>query len=97
MCNLSRAFDTQKHEILIEKLLYYGKQGRQIYIFKCYLKNRTVRVKWQNATSDFVEIDYRVPQGSVLDPVIFIIDMNDMWSKYKSDLLTAQRLLENAN
>ena len=76
--DLSKAFDTLDHIILINKLRYYGVDGAELKWFESYLTNRKQYVEIDGNKSDFKNITTGVPQGSVLGPLLFLIYMNDI-------------------
>ncbi len=76
--DLSKAFDTIDHHILINQLEYYGVTVSSINLFKSYLSNRKQYVKFKNTASAMLDITTGVPQGSILGPLLFIIYINDM-------------------
>ena len=61
--DLSKAFDTLDHEILLKKLRYYGIEGTQLKWFKSYLTGRRQSVKFNDTISSQLEIKTGVPQG----------------------------------
>ncbi len=76
--DLSKAFDTLDHSILINKIKYYGINQNELNLFESYLRNRKQFVDIGGAKSEMLQISTGVPQGSVLGPLLFIIYMNDI-------------------
>ena len=71
--DLSAAFDTVDHEILINELRACGVEGTALKLFESYLENRTVRVAANGTLSEPLNLKYGIPQGSVLAPTLFSV------------------------
>ena len=74
LLDLSAAFDTIDHTILLRKLdNCFGVSGKALDWFKSYLTGRSQRIKLGNCMSSRSDLSFGVPQGSVLGPVLFTL------------------------
>ena len=81
--DLSKAFDTIDHTILLYKLKYYGLEQSTLRLIESYLKNRKQYTEIEESKSEILPLTIGVPQGSILGPLLFIInDFSELTKKF---------------
>ena len=83
LTDLSKAFDCLMHDLLTAKLQAYGFDYDSLKFICNYLVDREQRVKINSSFSTWSKIEYGVPQGSILGPLLFNINTLDMLFKQK--------------
>ena len=76
--DLQKVFDIVDHKILLSKINHYGIKGIPYEWFKSYLTNKQRFTTVNNKESELLSIEFGVPQGSILRPLLFQIYINDL-------------------
>jgi hypothetical protein len=84
-CDLSKAFDCVSHELLCERLQYYGIRGPVFDLLKSYLSGRQQLVDFNGCRSNYQFITSGVPQGSIIGPLLFTLYVNELPNTFSSD------------
>ena len=77
--DLSKAYDYLSHDLLIAKLKAYGFDMASLSLLKNYFANRKQRTKVGSSYIDWFKFIRRIPQGSILGPLLFNIFINDIF------------------
>ena len=78
LIDLQKAFGTINHNILLRKKVSLGFSNYSVKWFQSYLSNRSFRVNIKSKYSSTAKIECEVPQGSILQPLLFFLYVNDM-------------------
>ena len=90
--DLSKAFDTISHSNLLRKLPQHGICDEELSWFTDYLFHRSVVVSYDSCLSNKQDIITRVPQGSILGPLLFILFFNDI-----TDVIEVAKIVKYAD
>ena len=84
--DLQKAFNTIDHNILLEKIQYYSIRRIAHQWHESYLRNRKQFTFVNRAECEISYLNYDVPQGSVLGPLLILININDFRHAIKVSL-----------
>lgn len=84
--DLSKAFDTVNHGILLHSLYNIGMSVKTLSWFNDYFINRYQCVSCDGIISERAQIKIGVPQGSILGPLLFTIYINDICASVNANV-----------
>ena len=87
LTDLSKTFDCIDHTLLIAKLSAFGVSPLSLKLLYSYLSNRTQRIKIKENFSDRTDIEFGVPQGSILGQIVFNINILSISYQYQYQYL----------
>ena len=97
LLDLSAAFDTVDHSILLNRLLSkLGLNGTALAWFRSYLSGRSQRVSVRGTVSDNFDLRYGVPQGSCLGPLLFTVHASALFDVVEKHLRTVHRYADDS-
>ena len=82
--DLQKAFDTVNHDILLDKINYYGVTGISNMWFETFLKERYQYTTMKKGRSDKLMSTHGLPQRSVPGPLLFLLFTNKLHKAIKN-------------
>ena len=94
--DLTKAFDTVDHNILLKKLFHYGVRGNNLKLLQSYLQKRKQYIAYGNSSkTEYKNVICGVPQDPILGPILFLIFINNLC--HSTPLLEAILFADDTN